>query len=128
MGVPVRITLGRPPRWFPYEHEHIRQLAPPGWVFRIDDWDVFRRKYRWCLHRQTAPRLQRMFDHLSRKHGGARLVLLCWEADPADCHRGLFSAWWFEQTGQAVPEIDADGEMVEQALLFDSYDERTKHD
>ena len=116
MGVPVRVTLGRPPRWFAYPHEHVSQLAPPPQVFHLadSDWQAFRRAYRHKLHRTTPQRLQRVFDDLSRKHGDRRLVLLCFEADPADCHRGLFAEWWHQQTQEHVPELRPSGETKRQ--------------
>jgi hypothetical protein len=38
------------------------------------------------------------------------LRLLCFESDPADCHRGLWAEWWFQQTGGRVPELRPEGE------------------
>lgn len=109
MGVPVRITLGKPPAWFSHEHEEIRALAPPGHVFRIEDWQEFRRKYRHHLYRVTVPRIRRKFEAISEQHDGRCLVLLCFEADRADCHRGLWSEWWRQQTGEEVPELGGSG-------------------
>lgn len=125
MGVAVRITLGKPPRWFRYEHEELRLLAPPPKVFRMAEW---RKPFRAYLYRVTAERIGRALDELSEKHGGARLVLLCFEADPADCHRGEFSRWWQRQTGTEIPELSAGGsssrdECPEMMRLFDP-DER----
>jgi Protein of unknown function, DUF488 len=113
MGVPVRITLGRPPRWFQlrYErsYEEVRLLAPPPRVFRIEDWQEFRKAYRHHLYRVTVPRMRRAFEEIGERHPAKTLVLLCFEADPADCHRGLWAAWWHEQTGEHVPELVPDG-------------------
>lgn len=50
-------------------------------------------------------RLRRAFERLAREHGGQRLVLLCFEADVSECHRGQFARWWQERTGQEVPEL-----------------------
>ena len=33
-------------------------------------------------------------------------MLLCAEADVAEWHRGQFARWWFQQTGQEVPELE----------------------
>lgn len=87
MEVAVRITLGCPPRWFRYPHEEIRALAPPPRVFRIEDDEEFRRKYRHHLYRVTPEKLRQAFAEISERHGGERLVLLCFEANPAECHR-----------------------------------------
>jgi len=132
MGVPVRITLGKPPRWFAHPHEEIRQLAPPRKVLRIadSDWEEFRRKYRHHLYRMTPERLQRIFDEISEKHGGRRLVLLCFEGRVEDCHRGEFASWWQRQTGEQVPELERTNEeqtTAAQPALFDELprEERT---
>ena len=109
MGVALRITLGRPPRYFGHPHEEVRLLAPPPRVFRIEDWQEFRKAYRHHLYRTTVPRMRQAFEEIVDRHPGKRLVLLCFEADPADCHRGLWSEWWTEQTGEQVPELVPDG-------------------
>lgn len=110
MGVAVRITLGTPPRWFDHPYEEVRLLAPPPHVFRLSDWDEFRRKYRHHLHRTTSARLRTIFEAIGERHPGRRLVLLCFESDPADCHRGLWAEWWFQQTGERMPELRPEGE------------------
>lgn len=107
MGVAVRITLGRPPSWFGHPHEEVRLLAPPPAVFRLEDDAEFERRYAEHLDRVGVGRLSQRFRDLQEKHGGRRLVLLCFEADVAECHRGQFSRWWFEQTGQRVEELQS---------------------
>jgi Protein of unknown function, DUF488 len=116
MGVAVRITLGRPPRWFTYPHEEICALAPPYRVSRIEDASEFRRKYRHHLYRVTADRLRIIFEEISERHGGKRLVLLCFEANPSTCHRSMFAEWWEQQTGQHVEELPES--RAEQERLF----------
>jgi hypothetical protein len=121
MGVPVRVTLGRPPHWFRHKLEHVRELAPPGYVFNIKDEQTWRRKYRHHLYRVTAERLQQRFEEIAHRHPGQRLVLLCFESDPAGCHRRMFAEWWQERTGQHVEELRGGGEerRDEQERLFD---------
>jgi hypothetical protein len=36
---------------------------------------------------------------------GRPLVLLCFERDRGDCHRGDFAGCWHERTGEVVPEV-----------------------
>ena len=105
MGVPVRITLGRPPRWFSHEHEEVRLLAPPPAVFRLEDDKEFEAAYEQHLNAVGAERLAGRFRDLSEKHGGRRLVLLCFESRVEDCHRGQFARWWARQTGEVVEEL-----------------------
>lgn len=105
MGVLARITLGKAPGWFRHEHEEVRLLAPPPRVFRLRDDAAFEAAYEQHLNAVGVERLRWVFERLARERGGQRLVLLCFEADVADCHRGLFASWWRERTGQAVPEL-----------------------
>jgi hypothetical protein len=122
MGVPIRVTIGRPPAWFRYEYEEViatwepsrtnlspaltpRLLAPPPRVFMLEDEQEFRRAYEQHLNAVGAGRLRQVFERLAQKHGGRRLVLLCFESRVEDCHRGQFAEWWERQTGQAVPEL-----------------------
>jgi hypothetical protein len=105
MGVAVRITLGRPPRWFAYPYEEVRLLAPPPRVFRLKDDREFEEAYGQHLEAVGVERLMERFQDLSEKHDGRRLVLLCFESSVEDCHRGQFARFWFEKTGQEVPEL-----------------------
>ncbi len=105
MGVPVRITLGAPPSWFKHPWEEARMLAPPPRVFRLKDDEEFRRKYRHHLYRVTPERIGQRLEEIASRHPGERLVLLCFEANPAECHRSMFAEWWMEQTGQRVVEL-----------------------
>ena len=105
MGTAVRITLGKPPGWFRYEWEEIRLLAPPPRVFRLEDDREFEAAYEQHLNAVGVHRLRRVFERLAEKHGGRPLVLLCFEASPSQCHRGQFARWWWERTGQEVPEL-----------------------
>ena len=106
MGVAVRITLGRPPRWFGHPHEEVRLLAPPPAVFRLKDDAEFETAYEQHLNAVGVERLSQRFRDLSEKHEGRRLVFLCFESRVEDCHRGQFSRWFKSKTGQEVPELD----------------------
>lgn len=50
-------------------------------------------------------------EGISREAGGAALVMLCYEADPACCHRGLLRGWLREH-GIEVREL-APGDLPE---------------
>jgi hypothetical protein len=105
MGVAVRITLGKPPTWFRYPYEEVRLLAPPPRVFALRDDREFAAAYEQHLNAVGVDRLRQVFERLAQKHGGKRLVLLCFESRVEDCHRGQFAEWWEQQTGQVVPEL-----------------------
>lgn len=71
-----------------------RELSPDAWEARYLD----------RLERAGVAAIQARFTDVFETYGGRPLVLLCWEARPAECHRGMFARWWQEHTGQHVPE------------------------
>jgi hypothetical protein len=107
MGVPVQTSLGRPKYPLGYELvEEVHALKPWGLLGTPEP--EFTRKYRVRLDKVGVSKLQRVFHAVSRKHDGARLVLLCHEdvlGRRQSCHRSTFAAWYAEQTGHAVPEL-----------------------
>jgi hypothetical protein len=111
--VAVRITRGAPKMALPFEVEEIQELAPPGWVFGMEDDAKAAKGYRACLYRLTVDKLLARFREISARHGGADLMLLCFERLEAAhvgpprqvCHRQTFALWWEAQTGEVVEEI-----------------------
>jgi hypothetical protein len=104
----VRISVGWP-RWrgartsgIPY----IEELAPCG-LLHLDSGPEFERLYRAQLDDVGVPRLEQRFREVAEN--GLPLALLCFERERSTCHRGVFSAWWQERTGEAVPEWEATG-------------------
>ena len=55
--------------------------------------------------------LRAKFEVISDRHGGRRLVILCFEDVLAGhfCHRRVWAGWWHERTGQSVPELEPGG-------------------
>jgi hypothetical protein len=120
MGVPVQTSIGRPK--FPIRYdltEEAKRLMPWGLVGKgMSDVD-FTDHYRARLEKAGPDALRRLFYGISGRHGGARVVLLCFESVHADlaitrtqrggigqfCHRRVFAAWWEERTGHHVPEL-----------------------
>lgn len=107
MGVPVRITVGAP-RWpLDYELRHfIRRLAPWG-LMKLGG-EEFVQAYRERLDRLDVDALAERFEVISAEEGGQRLVLLCYEDVLGGqlCHRRVWADWWYERTGQLIPEIE----------------------
>ena len=103
----VRISVGRP-RWahpartaaIPY----ISELAPVGHLFDLAG-PEFDRAYRARLDQIGVDRIERRFRNVAAAHGGRPLILLCFERDRADCHRGTFAMWWRERTGEVIREL-----------------------
>lgn len=105
--VPVGISRGTPKFPVRYRYRRLIELAPDGWMLGIEDDELFEWAYRAKLDRLGADRLARLLRGLSDEEGGKPLALLCYKADPAECHRGMFARWWRERTGQRVEELDS---------------------
>lgn len=102
LGVPVRISRGRPRGWV--DGEVLPALIPTAAVaFGIEDDAEARRVYRHQLHRHSHVIDRALFD-LGRMYGNHPLVLLCHEADPARCHRRWAAEWLTHRYSIDVPE------------------------
>ena len=105
--VPVRTSVGLP-KWLPdtqaRSYDYLPELAPTGGLFQVDDPVEFAARYRERLVSIGVERIEQRLQALAGQHDGRPLVLLCFEADPADCHRGDFADWWLARTGEVVPE------------------------
>jgi hypothetical protein len=117
MGVPVQTSIGRPKWPLPYDlTEDVGVLKPWGLFGKDLTAEEFTAHYRARLEKVGVDALRRLFETISARHGGSRLVLLCFEKHPHECHRGDFADWWLEVTGQIVPELSilaaADGTAV----------------
>src|SRR5215207_238823 len=102
--VPVGISRGVPKFPVQYAYRRLPDLYPDGWMFGIKDDARFNEAYRKKLDRLGVERIAAQLERISEE-GRRPLVLLCFEADVADCHRGQFARWWEERTGQQVPEL-----------------------
>jgi len=101
-------SIGRPR--FPISYELTEEVGPlkPWGLFGKDlSDDEFGPAYRERLEKVGIDKLQRVFQAISRKCDGRRLVLLCFEDVLAgqSCHRRAFADWWTERTGHLVPEL-----------------------
>ena len=118
MGVPVRITLGKPRFRLSYSYEEIRLLAPTPRIFRLGS-DDFEHEYREHLEKIGFEWLQAIFEEVAGRHEGSRLVLLCFENVLAgeSCHCRTFARWWEEQSGQAIPELNPEDYRAQERLF-----------
>lgn len=106
-GVPVQASVGGPKFPIDYElREEVRELMPRG-LLSVSDPAEFTRRYRERLDRLDLDVLHAQFHAISGRHGGKRIVLLCFEDVRAGelCHRRVFADFWIERTGQDVPEL-----------------------
>jgi hypothetical protein len=122
MGVPVQSSNGHP-RWpLPYKIEEKAPLTyPPRNIMALSR-EEFRVHYRAHLERAGVEGHSRVFQAIADRHGGQRLVLLCFEdltkVDPKTnlakwCHRTLFAEWWHDQTGIKPREMGPTGPPVD---------------
>jgi hypothetical protein len=118
MGLPVRITLGKPRFRLGYEYEEIRFLAPTPRIFRLEG-EKFEREYKHRLDEIGVDRLRRIFEERARRCRTTRLVFLCFEdvLRGEYCHRRHFAAWWEAHTGEVVAELDPEDYRVQERLF-----------
>ena len=103
---PVGITVSLP-RWrLPYELAGtVGPLAPHG-LLDLDDQAEFERRYRERLDQYGVERARLVFAGFAAANDAPGCVLLCYEKAGEPCHRRIFAAWWEEQTGECVPELE----------------------
>jgi Protein of unknown function, DUF488 len=108
MGIPVRITVGRPRR-FAYGFETIDELAPRG-IFHNPRFEgaaesVKRAAYLQLLDEQR-PQILAALHRLAVGCDSRGAVLLCFEDVWAgqSCHRRWAADWFADRLGVDVPE------------------------
>lgn len=103
----VRTSIGKP-RWVPAtvtaQLPAIKELMPYGLMGKDLPWPSFVSGYTKRLDEIGVTVFEDIFDDLRRRHGDRPLVLLCFEHDPRQCHRGVFARWWMDQTDEVIPE------------------------
>jgi hypothetical protein len=108
MGVPIRTTVGQSPRWFKHDHEISVLLAPHG-IFRNDSLTVPQMIVAYTQRLDdNADELIESLNDISARHGGERLVFLCFDdvhKPGSYCHRTWAGAWFHERHGLVVPEL-----------------------
>ena len=122
--VAVGISRGVPRFRLGYRYRRLMDLAPDGWMLGIEDDAKFGKVYAAKLDRLGVARIAGLLRAISEEEDGADLCLLCFEADPAECHRSTFSSWWTAKTSEVVDELPDAGKGVvkdnrgEQLLLW----------
>jgi len=72
-------------------------LAPPRWLLKTKDPELFDREYRKQLDSLDAKQVA--------EDPGPDAILLCWESFNVRCHRRLVAEWLEEELGIVVPEL-----------------------
>jgi hypothetical protein len=79
-----------------YQGKRYMPLAPPRWLLKAKDPELFSREYRKQLDSLDA---KQVVGDL-----GPDAVLLCWESFNVRCHRRLVAEWLEAKLGIVVPE------------------------
>ncbi len=103
---PVGISRGTPRFRVGYRYKLMSELAPSREAFGLDDPREFEAAYRAGLEELGLEAILGKLAKISQESGGLPLILLCYEADPADCHRGI-AASWLRERGVEIRELEA---------------------
>jgi hypothetical protein len=111
----IRTTIGPPRFRLPYQLAGNVQLIAPYGIPRGLPPEEFTALYRRRLDQIGIDRVRDRLLEVAAAAGTRELVLLCYEDVRAGllCHRQVFANWWFEQTGEEVPELDEAPSKVE---------------
>ena len=112
--VPVGISRGVPrgekAKQLPYRYKRLPALFPSSdllkrWNARKISPHEYTPVYRGYLDSLGLEEVTGQLEKKSAENGGKPLVLLCFCAPGAFCHRRVWADWYFEKTGQEVPEL-----------------------
>jgi hypothetical protein len=117
--VPVQIAVGAP-RGVAWARNvpRISELAPYGLLKKPRlEGEEFRSRYLERLQKSGAQAIQARFEAVYAEYQ-VPLLLLCWEPPGEPCHRRDFARWWWQQTGQRVPEAQGlDSLSIQKSLM-----------
>lgn len=107
MGEPVQISNGRPRFRTGYLLKYKIDLLCPRWSLVSGNVpvDEFRRVYWSDLDKLGVEKIRAAFDTVADLSGQDKLVLMCFEKEVSDCHRGDFAMWWKQATGEKITEL-----------------------
>lgn len=113
MGVPVRTSVGKPRYSLPYNLDAEARVLYPQYAMLKLPFEEYKEQYLAQLERHGVTKIRNVLKSIQTIHGRGTnwLVLLCYEdvLKKGDwCHRRIFSEWWEEKTGEAIPEIELD--------------------
>lgn len=103
--VPISISLWPPKGW---AGAQLRYLAPTREIllkYKQDgNWDAYVEKYEKDVLGRLRP--EAVMQDIMRLSGGKDAAILCFERDPAQCHRNLV-AGWLRKAGYKIEEYGA---------------------
>lgn len=98
----ISIAVGNPRYAVPYKIEDARSLKPYG-IFGKYHGEEYKQKY---FERLDFFGVDTILKELNRLRGDhENVILMCHEKDENECHRRMFAEWWFNQTGEFIPEF-----------------------
>jgi hypothetical protein len=104
---PVRISVGRPRFIKGAGDIPVISMLTPGELFRAGlERKEFRKAYKKRLTEFGLGPVTKELEKTQKEADGKPLLLLCFEADPKDCHRSDFASWWKKETGEDIPEFE----------------------
>jgi len=80
-----------------YKGRRYLALAPPGWLLKAKEPELFDREYRKLLDSLDA---KQVAEEL-----GSNAILLCWESFNVRCHRRMVAEWLEQALGLEIPEL-----------------------
>lgn len=108
LGAPVVTSLGVP-KWIKGAASWPRclEVTPGGHYFRAPA-EQFRKAYLSQLEHFGVQRISRRLAEIARSGFAEpqdRLVILCFESVPDQCHRRTFAEWLLLQSGELAEEV-----------------------
>jgi hypothetical protein len=100
--MPVRASVGLPRFWTAARAFPVAKLLTPYGLRKLTG-DEFRNAYIARLEKAGVDAIRAELADIADAYGKS-ICLLCFEADPAACHRSTFAAFWRERTGDQVSE------------------------
>jgi len=104
-AVKVSISRGLPKWPVDFQYRRATLLAPSRETFALKDDAAFEASYLTGLEEVGVERITDLLTRIGAEEDFRPLVLLCFEANPADCHRATFARWWATRTEQVVKEL-----------------------
>lgn len=106
-GVPVQTSNGRPKFTLDYPLRYKAQLLYPEWSAVRANLSVeeFNQRYFEVMDSRGLDNVTDILESIAEHAGDNRLVIMCFEKNPRECHRRAFAEWWESKTGEMVPEL-----------------------
>lgn len=107
----VSIAVGNPRYPVPYKIVNVRSIKPYG-IFGKYHGEEYLEKY---FERLDSFGVEAILEELKvASEGHENVILMCHEKNEKECHRRMFAKWWFDHTGEFIPEYGKEPVFVEE--------------